>query len=539
MYTAWFELNDRPFAITPDPRYLYLSEAHREALAHLLYGVTESGGFIQLTGEVGTGKTTLTRALLEQLPDHVDAALVYNAHASLAEFLESICDELGVSRAPGTNTPKALTDALNQHLLDAHARGRRTVLIVDEAQNLDAELLEQIRLLTNLETHREKLLQILLIGQPELRDTLARNDLRQLAQRVTARYHLEPLDETATTAYVRHRLEVAGARRTIFAASAIRAVQAASGGIPRLVNVICDRAMLGAFAAGAHEVDAGLVRAAAAEVAGARPNASRGHWLVWAVGVMLILAAGALWTQRNPSIPTPATLPPEPVAMPEPEPIPLPEVEPARPMETVLANDDDLRATTEALLATWDVATDAGLPGSLCTVATDNGLACSRGRGTWNNLRVLGRPALLELRVDGQTRTILLVGLVSGSATLWQAGEFHEVSLLDLDELWLGDYLLLWRPPTVQGTALRAGDWGAAVAWLRDALARWSGNAPSPNDDPEFFDAALSDQVRDFQSSLGLDVDGVAGERTLAHLDGLTTVDGPRLNIGGDDVADP
>lgn len=537
MYTAWFELTDRPFAITPDPRYLYLSEAHREALAHLLYGVTESGGFIQLTGEVGTGKTTLTRALLEQLPEHVDAALVYNAHASLAEFLESICDELGVARAPGTSTPKALTDALNQHLLGAHARGRRTVLIVDEAQNLDAELLEQVRLLTNLETHREKLLQILLIGQPELRDTLARNDLRQLAQRVTARYHLEPLDEAATTAYVRHRLEVAGARRTIFPPSAIRAVHAASGGIPRLVNVICDRAMLGAFAAGAHEVDAGLVRAAAAEVAGARPHAPRGHWLAWAAGVLAVLAVGVFLARPN--MTAPETPPPAPVVMPQPAPTPVPEVEPARPLQAMLASDDDLRATTGALLATWGVTTDAELPGALCAVATDNGLACSRGRGTWNNLRVLGRPVLLELRVDGQTRTVLLTGLTSASATLWQAGESFEISLLELDERWLGDYLLLWRPPADPGTSLRTGDRGPAVAWLRDALARWSGDAPSTTGDPGYFDVALADQVREFQFSLGLDVDGVAGERTLAHLDGLTTADGPRLDAGGEDVVDP
>lgn len=541
MYTHWFELTDRPFAITPDPRYLYLSEAHREALAHLLYGVTESGGFIQLTGEVGTGKTTLTRTLLEQLPDHVDAALVYNAHASLAEFLESICDELGVPRDPAATTPKALTDALNRYLLDAHARGRRTVLIVDEAQNLDAELLEQVRLLTNLETHREKLLQILLIGQPELRDTLARNDLRQLAQRVTARYHLEPLDEAATRAYVRHRLEVAGARRTLFTPSAIRAVHVASGGIPRLINVICDRAMLGAFAAGAHEVDAGLVRAAAVEVAGAHHAATTRRWLAWAATLAIVVAAAAFWFQGQAPL-QPETLPPpvtQPVTPPEAAPEPVPEPEPVSALQSVLAADDDLRATTAALLATWGVVAGSGLPGALCTIATDNGLACNRGRGTWNNLRVLGRPALLELRVDGQTRTVLLTGLAADTATLLHAGEAIDVPLLELDGLWLGDYLLLWRPPDLNGTALRSGDQGTAVAWLREALSRWSGGGTVTVGDPRYFDSGLAGQVRAFQLSLGLDVDGVAGERTLAHLDGLTAGDGPRLRAGSDDVADP
>ena len=230
MYLSFFGLNDKPFAITPDPRYLFMSERHGEGLAHLVYGVTESGGFIQLTGEVGTGKTTLVRTLLGQLPDEVDVALILNPQLNALEFLLAICEELGVTLPADTGSSKALVDALNRHLLAAHAGGRRTILLVDEAQNLAAEVLEQVRLLTNLETAKQKLLQIILIGQPELRDLLAQNRLRQLAQRVTGRYHLEPLSKDEALHYIEHRMKVAGALTDVFDAAAKRAVYR----VPRL-----------------------------------------------------------------------------------------------------------------------------------------------------------------------------------------------------------------------------------------------------------------------------------------------------------------
>ena len=207
MYTSFFGLNEKPFSITPDPRYLYMSERHAEALAHLIYGVRESGGFIQLTGEVGTGKTTLVRSLLQQLPEFADVAVVLNSQLSRIEFLTSICEELHVELPEQRNSVKALTDALNGFLLHNHSLGRRTILIVDEAQNLRLEVLEQVRLLTNLETAKQKLLQIILIGQPELREQLARNDMRQLAQRITGRYHLEPLSSDETSALCRSPAE--------------------------------------------------------------------------------------------------------------------------------------------------------------------------------------------------------------------------------------------------------------------------------------------------------------------------------------------
>ena len=249
MYTAFFGLNEKPFSITPNPRYLYMSERHTEALAHLIYGIKDSGGFIQLTGEVGTGKTTLIRGLLQRLPDSADIALVLNSQLSATEFLAAILEELGIDLPEQHDSLKALTDALNEFLLENYSKGRRTILIVDEAQNFAVDVLEQIRLLTNLETAKHKLLQILLIGQPELRTTLARHDLRQLAQRITARYHLEALDQEDTDAYIQHRLKVAGATRPIFDKTACRELYRLSGGIPRIINVIADRALLGAFTA--------------------------------------------------------------------------------------------------------------------------------------------------------------------------------------------------------------------------------------------------------------------------------------------------
>src|SRR5438874_793741 len=249
MYAAHFGLTERPFSLAPDPRYLYLSDAHREALAHLLYGVGGGGSVVQLTGEVGTGKTTVCRALLEQVPPDVDVAMIFNPRLTSVELLAVVCDELRIAYPAGTTSLKVLVDALSQALLDAHGRGRRTVLIVDEAQSLSAEVLEEIRLLTNLETTREKLLQVILIGQPELAELLARPELRQLAQRVTARYHLRPFTEEETRAYVQHRMEVAGQRQPVFEAGAVRVAHRLAHGVPRRLNTICDREALRPLAA--------------------------------------------------------------------------------------------------------------------------------------------------------------------------------------------------------------------------------------------------------------------------------------------------
>ena len=301
MYLSHYGLAEPPFAITPDPRFVFLGERHRDALAHLLYGIGQggSGGFVQLTGEVGTGKTTLCRLVLGQLPEDVRIALVLNPKQTPLELLESVCAELQVPQATRRRSLKTQVDALNEYLLQAYADGLRVVLMIDEAQELSRELLEQVRLLTNLETDTQKLLQIVLIGQPELRETLARPGLRQLAQRITARYHLTPLQPAETAAYLRHRLSVAGASAFPFEDKAVARLHALSGGVPRLLNVLGDRALVAGYVHGRQRVDARLVDLAAAEVLPAATPAQRGlHILGWTL-VLAGLASVwlALWLQ--------------------------------------------------------------------------------------------------------------------------------------------------------------------------------------------------------------------------------------------------
>ena len=306
MYAQHFGLKREPFSIAPDPRYLFMSARHREALAHLLYGLRGGGGFVLLTGEIGAGKTTIARAVLEQVPPHCNVAYIFNPKLTVLELLQTVCAEFHITlpagTAPGT---KDCTDALNRYLLDTHAVGQTNVLIIDEAQNLAPDVLEQLRLLTNLETAERKLLQIVLIGQPELRQMLARPDLEQLAQRVIARYHLQALSESETRQYVDHRLGVAGAHGPRpFTRGALRRIHQLSRGVPRRINLLCDRALLGAYGGGRSEVNSDLVDQAAREVfdslAPARPA-----WFTWVAGlaatgvVLLASALGWAWRQQQ------------------------------------------------------------------------------------------------------------------------------------------------------------------------------------------------------------------------------------------------
>ena len=293
MYQSYFGLAEAPFSIAPDPRYLYMSQRHQEALAHLLYGVNGGGGFVLLTGEVGAGKTTVCRCLLEQIPESCDVAYIFNPKLTVAELLSTICAEFGIACPPGNTSIKVFVDCINAYLLDAHARGRHTVLIIDEAQNLSADVLEQMRLLTNLETNQRKLLQIILLGQPELAAMLARPELRQLAQRIVARYHLGPLTKPEVAAYVRHRLEVSGTQRQLFPAALMGRLYRLSGGIPRVINVLCDRALLGAYVQGKERVDRATLTQAAREVLH-QPTAQRSNMMRPLLAGLALLAGAAL-----------------------------------------------------------------------------------------------------------------------------------------------------------------------------------------------------------------------------------------------------
>jgi len=538
MYTSFFGLSEKPFAITPDPRYLYLSERHAEALAHLLYGINESGGFIQLTGEVGTGKTTVVRTLLSRVPHHADVAVILNPRVTPVEFLLTICEELGLGLDEADrDSVKQMVDALNRRLLSAHADGRRIIVIVDEAQNLSAEVLEQVRLLTNLETATQKLLQIILIGQPELRELLDRNDLRQLAQRITGRYHLKPLSREETQGYVRHRLRVAGASGEIFTPAALREVYRLASGIPRVINVCCDRALLGAYTQELRKVTPSLVRRAAGEVYGRR---FAPPWLKWVAAASVVagvaaigLAGWRVWQLQTSPLHAAAKAAPAAVHSPAVAPHPPATATAAAPVPAVAAvtpppiSIDDLLAanganTTDAaafrlLLSLWGTAmVDDHDP---CGQAAKAGLACLDQRGSWAQVRALNRPAILTLTDgQGQRHRVVLTALDDQAATL-DLGEHNvRVPLDELSRDWFGDFTLVWKPKTARTRLLTVGMQGDEVRWLRRSLNALHGAASDP-ERGDVYDQELAIAVQNFQREHRLNVDGIAGLQTQVVLD--------------------
>jgi len=526
MYAAYFGLTERPFSLAPDPRYLYLSDAHREALAHLLYGIGEGGSFVQLTGEVGTGKTTVCRALLEQLPPDVDVAMIFNPRLTSIELLAAVCDELRVPYPPGTTSLKVLVDALSQALLDAHARGRRTVLIIDEAQNLSARVLEEVRLLTNLETTTQKLLQVVLIGQPELADLLSRRNLRQLSQRVTARYHLRPFSEAESQRYVQHRMEVAGQRQAIFTRQGVRAAHRLSRGIPRLLNTICDRALLGAYATGQTRVKEAVVRRAAREVLGARRS---WRWVAaTAAAVLLVLvgstialvATGGLrslgawaFSRVEKAGPSPET------------PAPAPTVDERRaPEPTLAATLDDPSLTADRasafvnLYALWGLDARGVNADRGCELGRAARLRCLTRSGTWTVLRRLNLPAILELATpDGRKHHVVLARLDGDRATIEIGPRRVTLPATEVERFWDGPFVMIWKSPVSGPVPLQPGMLGRDVVWLRQRLGALDGQ-PITAMANQTYDEELRRRVAVFQQGEALVPDGIAGEETLVRL---------------------
>ena len=498
MYLSHFGLREPPFSITPDPRFVHLGEGHRDALAHLLFGIDKGGGggFVQLTGEVGTGKTTLCRLLLEQLPAHARVALVLNPRQTPVELLETICEELRIDVEGRRGSIKALVDALNTFLLEAYAQGLRVVLIVDEAQDLSVEALEQVRLLTNLETDTQKLLQVILIGQPELRELLAREDLRQLAQRITARFHLMPLDAAGSERYLRHRYAVAGGNRLPFDKAALRRLHHYSGGVPRLLNVLAERSLLAGYARDQHEIGATLVDLAAREAL--PPPARRRGWLpALALAAVIAVAALGWWqwpgavsgpssraTRESPAIVAPAVAAPaHPAAasatpaVPEPEPAPeIPLLDAGAFADAIAATDDD--ASWSALLGDWVLpSTPSDLAiARACAPRLADGVHCLRARGSLDQLVAIGRPVLLPMHSGRANTWAVLRGSDAHRVRLQLGEDVIDVPRTLLRQAWNGQYVAIWRET---GT-----------------------------------DTPAIDDVRSFQALHGLAVDGIAGPET-------------------------
>ncbi|MBA6412625.1 AAA family ATPase [Parahaliea sp. F7430] len=539
MYHQYFGLKEAPFSIAVNPRYLFMSARHRDALAHLLYGVAGSGGFILLTGEVGTGKTTINRCLLEQLPDSTDIAIILNPALNALELLASACDELGIDYDPDNTSLKTLTDKLQRFLLDNHARGRKTVLLIDEAQHLDFEVLEQIRLLTNLETNSEKLLQIILIGQPELAALLQRPELRQLNQRITARYNLEPLNLAETRAYIRHRLQVAGLApdRELFPDAVVRRIHRRTRGIPRLINVLCDRVLLGAYGRNKARADRAMVEVAAREVMGERPAAKVWPWLL--LPLCLLLIAGLLlwfyWPQQP--VLSEHSSPAAVAAVSERHNLPVVTLQQGEQEEAVSAlaaagppalNRSWLLPPRQAGEYLWALHSAITVPAEVCSTQVQEGLLCYRERvQTWDALQAYDRPLVLELVTEERfSAAALLIAVQGQEAVLASSQGLVNVPLTHLAKLWQGEFYLLWRPPEGFAKPLSIGDKSPVVAQVAQMLAELDGQErPLATTG---FSATLETRVRLFQQANHLEADGVVGLQTLLKLNEQLGIDPTR-----------
>jgi len=517
-----------------------MSARHRDALAHLLYGVGAGGGFILLTGEVGTGKTTINRALLEQLPQDTDIAIILNPALNALELLATACDELHIDYDPDNHSLKTLTDKLHAFLLENHSRGRNTVLMIDEAQHLDFDVLEQIRLLTNLETNTRKLLQIILIGQPELVELLSRPELRQLNQRITARYNLDPLNLEETSAYIRHRLQVAGLPpgREVFPAGVVRGVYRRTRGIPRLINVLCDRMMLGAYGRNKQRVDGAMLKIAAREVMGEEQSMAggRGRRSVVAAAVLLVVALGIWYGSVNMS---PQTAPavawaPNTQAIETPaEPAAEFVVEPPVIVESVSEPAEEppdspaawLLPPEGALTRLWSLSSVSPMPAGLCDEPLLLAVRCIRENAQiWEELLNYNRPVVLQMVTPERFgASTLLLGMQGSQGYVATASGVELVELSQLGPLWTGDFLFLWQAPEGYELPLAVGDTSSAVSRVAMLFAQLDKQSTALADSQ--FNNALKQRVILFQRQHQLEDDGVVGLKTLLKLNELLGID--------------
>jgi len=546
-----------------------MSERHREALAHLLYGVQSQGGFILLTGEVGTGKTTVCRCLLEQLPADVDVAFVINPKLSVDELLGTICDEFHIEYEKDASR-KLLVDAINDFLLASHKQNRRTVLIIDEAQNLSVEVLEQLRLLTNLETNERKLLQIILLGQPELQQLLARQELRQLSQRVTARFHLQALSRAEVGEYIYHRLEVAGCKQELFPNAVINRIFRISEGIPRVINLICDRALLGAYSENKSQVSLAILTKAAEEVLGpsAAPVKQRSPIkIVLAIAFVGLIAS--IWFVDKDQNPESDMLQSDSQSTINKSNSGLPsgfqtDPPPAKPDITEL-----LSSKNQENLEHWssisrnikgDPTTDTALRKILniwgnppikdsepaCGQVSDLGLSCYTAIGNLQDIRSLNRPVAINLAPSDpapngpstEANWVALVHIEAGTAILWLNESEYRISESLLAN-WQGEYIVLWRMPPGYQAPVSEGSEGATVEWLASQLSAFDGLPLIPTS--AIFDASLTKRVQAFQRSVNLETSGVVGPETWIHLNSIEGIGVPFLTantataVGGEE----
>lgn len=511
MYQAFYGLNEAPFTIAPNPKYLFLSQQHQQAVTHLQYCLQEGGGFVLLTGEVGTGKTTLARSLLSQLDDSTNIASILNPTLSEVELLATLCDELNISYDENPSL-KQLTDLISEFLLENHRQGRNTLLVIDEAQHLRSEVLEQLRLLTNLETDHKKLLQVVLIGQPELQQQLKQNHLRQLAQRITARYHLMPLNKADVSAYIAHRLSIAGRDGALFTKSACARVHELSGGIARIMNLICDKALLHAYGNQLTEIGPKTINEVAKDILVIEQPAKDRVERLWLIPVLLSFitffigySITDVWlTNNNDKIIN------APVSVESSEKI-------TTELTHLLIKSTSKSTAFSGLMATWGTSHGAGNDG--CGQSKTYGLRCFSGFG-WQELLEYNHPALISLKEGGKIYYAVILNVADDQSIKIQLNTTQvQVTKAWLLERLTGSFTLLWQPNFDYQTALAIGQQGEGVVELRSLLNKLY---PHDQQDTNVFDQHLLESVKNFQQENQLTVDGIAGEKTLLKLQSLT-----------------